>query len=530
MSALRAALVVAFFSILAKILGLVKQMVFAHNLGAGQEVDIYVAAFRIPDLLFNLLILGTLSVAFIPVFVSHLGSNRQDAFRVASSVFNITMLGMAFFGFLGFLTAPWVVRLLVPGFDEQARDLTASLTRILMLSPVLFSLSSVLTSILHSFQRFVLASFAPLLYNLSIIGGIVFWYPRFGLLGIVWSAVIGATLHFAIQLPSVLRLGLRLFRDFSFRHEGVKKIGKLFLPRIFGIDLGQVSLLVVSIIGSSLGAGSLAIIYYGYELNTVPLGIFAISFAVASFPVFAKYATAGDFAGFKSVFVKTAIQVLFLMIPISVLMLLLRAQIVRLVYGAGEGTLFSFSDTRLTAQALGFFVLSLFAQSLVPLLARAFYALQNTIIPVISGLVATLVNIALAHVFTRYGAADTMALAYSIAIVVHMLVMLFLLRARLGGLDDEFLFVRTIKICVASVVMAIMTFLTMYLVAPFLDMQTYWGVLIQTAVSLVAAVFTYLAAGFIIRLPETRDLLTILKNWFAKYTRTIASSIVEMFE
>jgi putative peptidoglycan lipid II flippase len=530
MSSLRAAILVAFFSILSKVLGLVKQMVFAHALGAGREVDIYVAAFRVPDLLFNLLILGTLSVAFIPVFVEHLEKNREEASLVASSIFNFTLLVMAALGGLGFLAAPWFVKVLVPGFDALAKRETIELTRILMLSPLLFSLSSVLTSVLHSFKRFLLASFAPLLYNLSLIGGIVFFYPVYGLKGIVWAAVFGAFLHFLIQLPSVLGLGLRIFRDFAWRHEAVKKIGKLFLPRIFGIDLGQISLLVTSVIGSALGAGSLAIIYYSYDLNTVPLGIFALSFAIASFPNLASYFAKKDFSTFKSFLAKTMTQVLFIIIPVSVLMLLLRAQLVRLVYGAGQGTAFSFADTRLTAQALGFFVLSLFAQSLVPLLARAFYAMQNTVIPVISGLAATVINIVLAIVFTHFGRADTMALAFSIAIVFHMLIMFVVLRRRLGGIEDEFLLVRIIKISVASVVMAIATFLTMYLVAPLVNMQTYFGILFQTLAAAAVAAITYLMAGFAIKLPETRDLLGIAKAWFTKYTRSLAASIVNMFE
>ncbi len=529
MTPLRATVLIALMGLLSKLLGLVRQMVFAHALGAGAEVDIYVAAFRIPDLLFSLLILGTLSVAFIPVFVEYLSRDHWQAFTLASTIFNLTFIGMAVLGVVGFFVAPWFVQILVPGFDQVAKMQTVTLTRILLLSPLLFSLSTVLTSILHSFQRFFLAALAPLFYNFALILGIIFWYPRWGLKGIVWGAVLGAFLHLLIQVPSAVRLGLKPFRYLLLHHEGVRKVLKLFIPRIFGIDLGQVSLLVASVLGSSLGAGSLAVFYYGYDLNMVPLGIFAISFAVASFPTMAKYFTKKDLAGFKSFFAKTAVQVLFLIIPISVLLLLLRAQIVRLIFGAGEGTQFTFTDTKLTAQTLGFFALSLFAQSLVPLLARAFYALQNTVIPVVSGLLASGVNILLAYVFTRFWEAPSIALAFSIAITLHMLIMLAILHRRLRGLDDDFLLIRIIKISVASVMMGITAYLTLYAVAPLVNMQTYVGILIQTFSALTVASVTYLLSGLLIKLQETRQLMDILRAWFFKFTRSFSSAITDMF-
>lgn len=528
-SAIRATILIAFFSILSKILGLGRWMVFSNRLGASGESDIYVAAFRFPDLIFNLLILGTLSAAFIPVFVEYLGRDREEAFVVASTIFNITLAVMAFLGFIGFLLSPLLVKILVPGFSEEAKIQTAHLTRILMLAPLLFGLSSVLTSVLHSHKRFLMASVAPLFYNLSIIIGVVFFFPRFGLAGIVWAGVAGAFLHFAVQLPLALRFGLKPLKYFALHHAGVKKIGGLFLPRIFGIELGQISLLAASVIGSTLAAGSITSFYYAYDLYTVPIGILAVPFALASFPYMSEFFAKKDFSGMKKFFSETMVQILFLIIPVSVIMLLLRAQLVRLIFGAGGNTNFSFADTRLTAQALGFFVLSLFAQSLVPFLARCFYALQNTLIPVISGAIAAAVNIGLAVFFTRVGGADTMALAFSVAIVLHMAIMLAILHRRLGGLEDEFIILRVVKISVASILMGIAAYLTLYLVAPFVDMSTYVGVLAQTLAALAAALVTYFIAGHAVKLPETKQVLGVLKDWFAKFTRPVTSAIVDMF-
>lgn len=529
MSAVKATILIASFSVLSKILGAVRQAVFANKFGAGQASDIYVAAFRVPDLLFNLLILGTLSVAFIPVFVDYLGKDKNASVKIASTIFNLTLVVMGALGLLGALLAPLLVKVIVPGFSPEAQGETARLTRILMLSPVLFSLSSVFTSVLQSYKRFFLPAAAPLFYNAAIIFGIVFLFPRYGLAGVAWGVVLGALLHFAIQFPSTLRLGLRLFRDWEWRHPGVKKISKLFIPRIFGIDLGQISLLVASIVGSFQAVGSIAIYYFAYDLETVPLGIFAISFAIAAFPTMAEYYGKKDLTGFKSFFAQTVVQIMFLMIPVSVFTLLLRAQIVRLILGAGQHTHFTFADTRLTAQALGFFALSLFAQSLVPLLARGFYALQNTVIPVISGGIGAVIDIVLALVFTRRAAADTMALAFSIAIIVQMLILFFLLHRRLGDLHDDFLILRTIKISIAAIAMGVMTFVTLYAVAPLVNMHTYIGVAVQTASAFAVAVVSYLLAGLVIKLPETRQLLVVLRTWFNKFSRPVTAAIVNMF-
>lgn len=506
-SVIRATILIAALGILSRILGAVRDAVFAHQFGAGPEMDIYVASFRLPDLLFNLLILGTLSAAFIPVFVGYLHRDEREAKEIASTIFNLTFLVMAAVAVLGFLVSPLVVRLLVPGFSAQARAQTLVLTRIMMLSPLFFSLSSVLSSTLHSYKRFFLVAAAPLLYNLSIIAGVVFLYPSFGLAGIAWAVVAGAFLHFAVQFPAGLALGLRPFAVLNIAHAGVRKIGKLFLPRIFGVELGQISLLGSSVLGSFLASGSIAVFYFAYGLNTVPLGVVAISFAIASFPTLAEFASRKNMAGFGEFLAKTMVQVLFFIIPLSVLMLLLRAQIVRLILGAGQGTNFSFADTRLVAQALGIFALSLFAQGLVPLLARAFYSLHNTVIPVLSGLAAGAINIILAIVLVKPLGTAGLALAFSLAIILHMLAMLLLLRRRVGGVIGEFLLVRLFKISIASVVMGVFAYLTLYAVAPLVNMQTYLGIAIQTASALLVAGLIYLILGIAIDLPETMELL-----------------------
>ncbi|MDP3741235.1 MAG: murein biosynthesis integral membrane protein MurJ, partial [bacterium] len=494
------------------------------------DMDVYVAALRIPDLIFNLLILGTLSVAFIPVFVGYVKRDSPETSVIASTIFNITLLVMIFFVTAGIIFAPILIKVIAPGFSMEAAASAIAMTRILLLSPLLFSLSSILTSILHSYKRFLVAAIAPLLYNLSIIFGAIYVYPKFGLSGLAWTVVLGAFLHMLLQLPLSLKLGLRPLRFLDIHHEGVKKIAKLFLPRILALDLGQISLLIATVIGSALTVGSLSGFYYAFELETVPVGIFAMSFAIASFPTMAEFFEKNDIVGFKRFFSVTTVQILFFIIPISVLMLLLRAQIVRLVPGAIEGTRFTFADTALTASSLGFFVLSLFAQSLVPLLARAFFAFQNTITPLIISSIAAVINITAAIFLSRQFGSAGLAMAFSIASIVQMVILVAALRRRLGDLEDDFVILRVLKISIASVLMAIVAYLTLYAVAPLVDMQTYLGVLIQTLSAIVVAVFVYLMSGRVIGLPETHQTIEIIKIWFNKLSRPITSAIVSMFD
>lgn len=530
MTIARATILIAVFSIASKLLGVVRQAVFTNNFGLGEELDIYVAAFRIPDLLFNLLIMGTLSVAFIPVFVEYLSRNKKkEALEIASSVFNLTVLIMAFFAIVIFLASPVLVQLIAPGFSLEAKAKTLQMTRILLLSPLFFSLSSVLGSILQSHNKFLLAAVAPLFYNLSIIFGAIFLYPRLGITGLAWGVVLGAFLHLMIQFPSSIKLGLRPFRNLNLQHPGIRKIGKLFLPRVFGVDLGQISLLIASVFISFATAGSLSAFYFAYDLETVPIGVFAVSFAITVFPSLSEFASKNDMVGFKKVFAETCVQILYFIIPISVLMLIMRAQIARLIWGFGQGTRFDFQDTRLAASVLGFFVISLFAQSLIPILARSFFALQNTFLPMIVGLVSSGINILLVVALRGKVSAPNLALAFSIAVIFNMLTLFVLLRRKLGDLHDDFLFLRSIKISIASIIMAVIAFATMHAVAPFVDMQTYLGILIQTIIATSISIIGYLGIGLLIGLPESASTVRLIKVWFFKFTRPFTSTVVNMF-
>ena len=517
----QATVVIAVFSLIAKILGLVRDAVFSHQFGASVTIDAYFAAFRIPDFIYNLLILGTFSVAFIPVFSEYLLKDRQEADKLASSIINVTLLMMLGVTILAFIFINPLVHAIAPGFQGEAFDLTKTFTRIFLLSPLFLTLSSIVSSMLNTHRKFTMVAIAPVMYNLSIIAAVIWLYPRFGPAGLAYGVVIGAFLHFIIQIPQIFALGFRYSLVVDSTNQGFRKFWKLYWPRIFSMGTEQVTSLIVSIFGSFLGAGALAAFYYANNLQSVFLGIFAVSFAIAVFPLLSDLHNKKDAGGFKDVLAKTTIQILFFMIPLSIIMLIERAQIVRLVLGIGQGTQFTFTDTRVVAQALGLFSISLFAQALIPLFTRAFYAIQNTIIPVVIGLITIGFNIIVTYYLTPKLGVAGMALSFSITSIVNLLILIMELHYKLGNIHDEYLIVNSLKIVISSTLAGAATFVSLYIVAPFVNMHTYWGVLIQASVAGLVGIGVYLGIGWILGLSESRDLVKLARTTGNKIGRPI---------
>lgn len=511
-------MVIAFFSLLSRLVGLLRDRIFASSFGAGAELDVYYAAFRIPDFLFNLLILGTLSAAFIPVFAYYRERDKEVGWRFAGTVLNLTLLIMGALSLVIFAAAPFLVRLIFPGFDSEKLAQTANLTRIMLLSPVFFSLSSVLASVLNTFKRFTLVAVLPVVYNLSIIFGTLALYPFFGLSGLAFGVVIGSILYFVLQLPAVYQLGFRWRAVLDLDLPAVKKMAKLFFPRIFSMDLSP--LIAVSI-GSTLTVGSIAVYNLASNLQAVPLGVIAVSLSTVAFPLLSEAVAKGERESFRRIFNHNLTQILFLMIPLSAFILILRAQIVRLVLGTGR---FGWEDTIATIAALGFFVLSLAAQGLIPLFSRAFYSLHNTKIPLVTGLISAAVYLLAAWLLAvraELGVAG-LALAFTVSSFVNLAILFAALEIKFGNLVDRHLVFKLEKILTATLCAGIATYGTLFLVAPLVDTRTVVGLGLQTLCALTVGIGVYLLAGVILNLAESRHFLSTLKSLLIKLRASFA--------
>jgi putative peptidoglycan lipid II flippase len=462
----KATLIIGSAAILSRLLGLVRDQLLASRFGAGAELDVYYASFRIPDFIFNLLILGTLSVAFIPVYGEYLAKDKERANRIANTVLMVAAFVIATLCLLGFLFAEPLTHLIAPGFNTEQFRLATQIVRIMIWTPFLFTISSILTSILHSHKQFLVAGFAPLFYNLGIIASIIFLTPVFGLYGLAYGVVLGALLHLLIQIPASIHTHFELAPLVDLKDAAIKKIGKLFLPRIFGLDISQISQLVAAIIGSQLASGNISLYSFAVNLQAVPLGLIGISTATAVFPLLTEKFAQGDNQGYIDSLLAGLRQVLFYITPLAIGLFVLRVPIIQLIYQRGA---FTEADTLAAAGAIAMFCLSIPFQGILPVLSRAFYSRQNTVIPVLVNLCAMVINIFLVYTLGKqYGVAG-MALGFSCAIMFNAVVLLLGLRIKLARdiaselletFDRKLLLVIIKTLCAGGAMLAVTELLT----------------------------------------------------------------------
>lgn len=501
-SVISAAFVITVAGLASRILGLLRDRLLASTFGAGDTLDIYYAAFRVPDLIYNLLILGALSAAFIPVFTGLISQEKdEEAWSLSSNLLNLAIFFIIIISLLFFLFAPFIMNLITPGFPPEKMDKVIAFTRIMFLSPLFLGISGILGGILTSFKRFLIYSLAPIFYNLGIIFGVLVLVKMVGEIGLAWGVVLGAFFHMLTQYPAARHLGFRHhFREAKyFSDPNLRKVLTLMIPRTLGIAISQINLLVITIFASTLATGSLAIFNFAQNIQSVPLGLVGISFSIAVFPVLSAYAAKDDTKNFVESFSETFRQILFFVIPMSIFMLLLRAQIVRVVLGAGK---FDWEDTTLTFQVLGIFMLSLFAQSVIPLLARAFYAMHNTKTPFYIALFSEAVNIiAVLLLLPRFQVLG-LAMAFSLASIFQMLFLLFALRLKFENLDDKRILNSLFKVSLASFVAGIFIQFTKVIVSGVVNMDTFLGVFTQMAMASFIGIGVFSGICEIVRLEE----------------------------
>ena len=432
-----AASVVAVASLTSRFLGIFRDRVLAGEFGASETLDIYYAAFRLPDFLYTFLILGALSAGFIPLLAAHHAKHQEkEAWDFTNLVLTTGLLVIVPLILLLMLSAPYIIKwLIVPGFSAEDQAVTVELSRIMFLSPFFLGLSGILSGVLQSFKRFFIYSLAPIFYNVGIIIGALYFVPKLGINGLAWGVVLGAFLHFAIQLPAVVSLGWRMKLFLRFTDKRLHELFKLMVPRTLTLLVTQANLIIITIVASHLSEGSITVFNLANNLQSFPIGIIGISFAVAAFPTLSQYVAEKKHDKFIESFTKSMAEVLYFIIPITILIFGLRAQIVRVILGTG---VFGWEATQTTLTALGFFSLSLFAQSLIPLFTRAFFAQKDSAYPFAASIIGLLTNLGLSYYFAleQHMGVAGLALAFSVASIVQLFALWFGLRLRLGNLSD----------------------------------------------------------------------------------------------
>lgn len=389
--------ILAVSTILSGGLGFLRDYLLAERFGAG-PLDIYFAAFRIPDFVYNILITGGVIVAFLPLFSEYFAKDKEEAWRFTSNLLNVFLFFLILLCLLLFISAPALLKLITPGFNALQQKEAAFLTRMLLLSPLLFGISSVFSGILQYFHRFLVYGLAPVLYNLGIISGILFLAPHFGILGVVFGVVLGAVFYLLVQIPAALNCGFGYKRIFKLREDSIKKFFLLALPRVFGISVQQVNAMFITAIASTLAYGSLAVFTFSYNFGNFMIGIFGTSFAISAFPILSKSLAESKKDEFLENFSSAFHKILYFVIPLSAFIFLFKNEIIAFWLKHGQ---FSSVDARLVAASLGLLSLGLFASCLIPLIFRGFFAFKDTKTPTFISIFSVFSNIIMGLSFTK---------------------------------------------------------------------------------------------------------------------------------
>ena len=424
-----AAVILGAASLISRLLGLIRDRMLAGTFGAGDELDIYYAAFRIPDLVYSLLVLGAISAGFIPVFVGYLKKNKDKSWYLANNLLNIMVLSLLVICSIFIIFTPWLIKLIAPGFSSEKLSLTVQLTRIMFLSPFFLGLSAVFGGILQSFRRFLVYSLAPIMYNLGIIFGIIFLVKPFGLLGLAYGVVLGAFLHMIIQVPATYLCGFHWQPVLDFKFDGIRRVFKMMPPRITSLALSQITLIIMTALASLLAIGSIAVYNFAYNIWSLPLGLFGISFSLAAFPELSKEVQKKNIPGFIKTFYATVKKILLFIVPSSILFFVLRKQIVMIILSVGQ---FGIEDVTMASQVLGYLSIGLFAEALILLYLRGFFAFKDTKTPLIIGLLVMGVRLLMAWYLSLSMGVAGLALGFSIGSILYFALLFIALNKKIN--------------------------------------------------------------------------------------------------
>jgi putative peptidoglycan lipid II flippase len=466
------------------------------------ELDAFNAAFRLPDLIFKLLVSGAISASFIPVYSSFLAKDKETANKVASSVVNLLFIVFIIASILIFIFAAPFSQLIAHGFSPYQVSIMANFTRILLLAQIFFLISNFVTSILQVNQIFLVPALSPLIYNIVIILSIYFISPFFGLVGVAWGTVFGAILHLLIQIPSIRRQSFNYYFLINTKLAGVKEVVRLMIPQTFSIGVSEIKSTVILSFASLLIAGSISLLNLAMQLMYLPSRIFSTTVGQASLPVLSKKIAENKIDEYREIVVKTIMQSLFLALPIAVLLLVLRLDLVRIVFGSRH---FPWTATKITALTLGFLTPVIVCQAIVQIIVRAFYAIHNTKIPLISAILSLIICLIFSFYsinYTNLGIAG-LALGTSLGDLSQCIVLVICFGILVKNFDWQDLSNRFLLMIFTSTVAGFCAWMTMkYLDNYILNTTRVFDVVIVFGISSFVGLFVYLLSSYYLHINE----------------------------
>ncbi|MEO5635458.1 MAG: murein biosynthesis integral membrane protein MurJ [Candidatus Paceibacterota bacterium] len=533
----QAALLLGFFAFLSQVLALFRDRSIAHFIGPTPLLDAYYAAFRVPDLIFiSIASLASITV-IIPFLVAKMdgGKVTPEAKKYLNDVFTVFLGALVFISLIAFILMPYLVHFIAPGFSPPMQEKVIELSRIMLLSPILMGLSNLFGTVTQLFQKFFIYSLSPILYNFGIIIGVIFLYPHFGVTGMAMGVALGALLHFSVQAIASANCGFAPRFSLKINFPDIKRAVLTSLPRTLGLAFNNLALISIIALASYLKPGSISVFNFSFNLQSVPLNIIGISYAVAAFPTLAKSFSAGKMDEFRMQLRSAAKAIIFWSLPVTFLFIVLRAQIVRVILGSGS---FSWDNTRLVAASLAIFSVSVIAQGMIALLSRSYYALGNTKRPLTVNLFCSILIIILSYVFIhlfegvmgfRYFIESLLKvtdipgtevlmlpLAYSTGTILNFALHWFFVKKDLMQ-NESFIAKTFFQSLGASFFLGLVSYLSLNILSPIFGTTTFFGVFFQ---GLISGILGITAAIIVLYLLKNEDLEVLIKTFQTKFWKT----------
>lgn len=510
-----AGLLMSGLTLLGSFMGILRNALLASRFGASASLDVYYASFRLPDLIYNIFIIGAISAAFIPLFNEYLSKDRDKAWKFASLIIFCVGCLLSIFGLAVAVFARPLLSMFLVGFSQENLQLAVLLTRIMMIQPIFLGISSVISGVLRSFRLFFVSALAPVMYNLGIIIGIVFLVPLLGLKGLAFGVVLGACLHLFIQLPSVLETGFRLrFLGFSEFTASFKRLAVIMLSRTSVIVISQFFLMGVTSIATLLKAGTITI--FAFVDNILPYTIFALPFADAAFPHLSRLEAEDKQEDFLRIYRETLLQILLFLVPLAVWFIVFREPVVRLLLGYGK---FDWQATSNTMKVLSILSLAMIFQGMNYYLLKVFFAKKDAQRPLAAGLIIYPLGFILCyHLALRFG---IVGLAWGIlgTYILYSCLLLRLLRARVQCLGDSCRdFHKTlVKIISASIASGFVGYLIFSVMSDIFSLDKVKYLLLDTGLAAIFTVISFLMLANLFQIKEIKTLQSFLsKKLYAK--------------
>ena len=505
----RAGLIVTGAYLASRVLGWLRVVVFATMYGASSSLDAYYAAFRVPDALFQLVAAGAIGSALVPVLSALFAEHRDDAaWRVVSNLLDLLVASLLVLTIVLEILAPWLVPLITPGFGPAETELTVELTRLMLLSPMFLALGAVVGSALNARGRFAAAAWAPLLYNVAIIGAALLLSRSMGVTALAVGVVVGAALSLAVQLRPLVAAGLRFEWRVRLPDPPTHRVLLLALPRAIGLGATQITFLVNTTLASLLGTGAIVAYNVAFTVYQIPIGVIGVPLGIVLLPSLSRTHALGEHTEFSRLLVRGLRLLLYVMLFVTTVTIVLRTEIVTLLFNYGR---FGTPAVDETAQTLMFFMLGLAADSLVVLLARAFYAGQDTRTPVAAALVAVAVNVVVSLATVGRFGLSGLALGIAAGAWVEAVILSVILARRTAGIRLAPLAGAALLFLVGAVLAAGASVGIMALFPGATVEEGKVVLLVQTSLAALAASIVYVGYSLVLRIPELGDTLRLLR-------------------